>query len=490
MSKAKQILVIFLCLFGLIITSSQDVSAFEPLGNTWGNSRATMSLNLNRDDPVDQAGQIDPWNRLATDALARWNDVPGSRFSFFFNRRNEDPCDHFDFFTPSNAVEWAVPTTCAPDRIFSRGTLAVTIRRDGIFGGVNNADVLFNRNVARGWTSADPGFVFMGQPTSGAGPINFNSVAMHEFGHVLGLNHENRRTLATMNSIYHPNPHRLHADDRGGVRSRYLRARVFETDIGPSNWTKRTSSASVPADLVSAPASAVAGDTITMEWTQENFGNTPASFNIGFFLSTDNVISPSQDILLGRNIGASQPAGTSATFQRSVTIPAGTPGGIFFLGVCLDDDNTLVERFEENNCLAHPRFIVISAQPVGVADLEVGKDDNPDPVVEGEALTYTVTVTNNGPDVARSVTLIDNLPARASFLSATASQGTCSGGTGGLPVTCQLGGLTPSTSATVTIVVRARGTSILMNNASVFGDVNDPNPGNNIATEDTPVLIP
>ena len=35
---------------------------------------------------------------------------------------------------------------------------------------------------------------------------------------------------------------------------------------------------------------------------------------------------------------------------------------------------------------------------------------SPDPVITGNDLTYTVTVTNNGPDPATSVTVTDNLP--------------------------------------------------------------------------------
>ena len=48
---------------------------------------------------------------------------------------------------------------------------------------------------------------------------------------------------------------------------------------------------------------------------------------------------------------------------------------------------------------------------VGEADLEITKSDSPDPVTTGSDLTYTITVTNNGPDAATSVTVTDTLPA-------------------------------------------------------------------------------
>ena len=304
-----------------------------------------MSLNLNVNDPADQAGLANPWNAIAEDALARWNAVPGAGFQFLFNNHNEDACDRL--FAGRNAVEWADGATCGG--LLGPSTLAITVRVSNA-GGISNSDVLFNRTFA--WTSADPGFTTQE-------PINFSSVAIHEFGHVLGLGHEDTE-LSIMNSSYHPNPQRLHADDRLGVRSRYPGA-GGETDIAPSNW-KKTSVGSDPASLVHSPRSAVAGETITIEWTQENLGTRNVSFNVGFFLSADSTIAPS-DTLLGRSMGAFQPAGTAETFSRSITIPAATPAGIYFLGVCLDDDNALFEISETNNCLAHPRTITVSKQP-------------------------------------------------------------------------------------------------------------------------------
>ena len=61
------------------------------------------------------------------------------------------------------------------------------------------------------------------------------------------------------------------------------------------------------------------------------------------------------------------------------------------------------------------------------ADLILRLSDAPDPVQVGQALTYTVIVTNNGPTRARDVTVTDVLPTGVTFVSATPSQGSCSG---------------------------------------------------------------
>src|SRR6266571_8379642 len=51
------------------------------------------------------------------------------------------------------------------------------------------------------------------------------------------------------------------------------------------------------------------------------------------------------------------------------------------------------------------------------ADLSVTKVDSPDPVNTGSNLTYTITVTNNGPDAAANASWSDTLPPGTTFVS-------------------------------------------------------------------------
>ena len=53
------------------------------------------------------------------------------------------------------------------------------------------------------------------------------------------------------------------------------------------------------------------------------------------------------------------------------------------------------------------------------ADLALTKAASPDPVLAGNKLTYTLTITNSGPSAATGVTLIDTLPAGVTFVSST-----------------------------------------------------------------------
>src|SRR3712207_760440 len=109
--------------------------------------------------------------------------------------------------------------------------------------------------------------------------------------------------------------------------------------------------------------------------------------------------------------------------------------------------------------------------------------DSPDPAMVGGTLTYTVGVTNNGPVNATGVTLTDTLPTGVTFVSATASQGSCSqsGGT----VTCTIGALNNRASATATIVVTPTTAGTLTNSVSPAATQIDWNSANNTATQST-----
>jgi uncharacterized repeat protein (TIGR01451 family) len=121
----------------------------------------------------------------------------------------------------------------------------------------------------------------------------------------------------------------------------------------------------------------------------------------------------------------------------------------------------------------------------GPTDLALTKSDSPDPVTVGSNITYTVRVTNPGPNDATDVVVTDTLPSGVDFVSATASSGTCN--RNGNTVTCNLGQVNSGVTATVTIVVTARKTGTISNTASVATTVVDANTANNQDTESTVV---
>ena len=122
-------------------------------------------------------------------------------------------------------------------------------------------------------------------------------------------------------------------------------------------------------------------------------------------------------------------------------------------------------------------------------DLAITKIGDTDPIVAGNNLTYTITVTNNGPSDATGVTVKDNLPAGVTFVDATPTQGSCSQSLG--VISCNLGAMPDGTFENIMVVVTVPSSvqagSDLTNTASVKGNETDPDDSNNSGTESTVV---
>lgn len=121
------------------------------------------------------------------------------------------------------------------------------------------------------------------------------------------------------------------------------------------------------------------------------------------------------------------------------------------------------------------------------ADVSVAATAAPDPVTTGDNLTFTITVSNAGPAAATNVTLANTLPAGAALVSATVSQGSCSGSG---PVTCALGAIASGSNATAVVVVAPTQTGSASLTASVAASEFDPNTANNAVTVAATVNAP
>ncbi|MBM3225671.1 MAG: DUF11 domain-containing protein, partial [Candidatus Tectomicrobia bacterium] len=122
---------------------------------------------------------------------------------------------------------------------------------------------------------------------------------------------------------------------------------------------------------------------------------------------------------------------------------------------------------------------------VGLADLTVTVEDAPDPVSAGSSLVYTIVVTNDGPNRATGVTLIDRLPAGVTLVSAVPTTGNCLGTS---TVTCALGPLENGASVAVVITVIPDTPGTITNTVEGFAPETDPVPANNSAAVTTTVL--
>jgi uncharacterized repeat protein (TIGR01451 family) len=166
-------------------------------------------------------------------------------------------------------------------------------------------------------------------------------------------------------------------------------------------------------------------------------------------------------------------AGTSLTVTIEVTPTlSGVLSNAAEVASTTEDPNIL------DNSTSEPTTVT------DLADLTIAKTDGPDPIYVGQRLTYTVTVSNQGPSDAAGVILTDTLPVNVTYADVGTTQGTCNPPVG-LDLVCDLGTLTAGTSLTVTIEVTPTSSGVLSNAAEVVSTTEDPNTGDNSTTEPT-----
>lgn len=102
-------------------------------------------------------------------------------------------------------------------------------------------------------------------------------------------------------------------------------------------------------------------------------------------------------------------------------------------------------------------------------------------------LTYTIKAMDSGPSAATQATVTDALPAGLTLLSAVSSQGSCTAA--GATVTCALGSLAPSGSATITIKASTTTTGSVSNTATVSSESFNLNPAGSTASLSAFLLI-
>jgi uncharacterized repeat protein (TIGR01451 family) len=121
------------------------------------------------------------------------------------------------------------------------------------------------------------------------------------------------------------------------------------------------------------------------------------------------------------------------------------------------------------------------------AELAITKKVNARSIRLGQALTYTVVVTNNGPAAANDVVVTDTLAVPARNVSIKPSAGKC---TGTVPFTCRLGTIQPGKTVTITVKLIPTAVGTARNTASVTSPGTDPKTDNNISGVSTTVSKP
>lgn len=220
-----------------------------------------------------------------------------------------------------------------------------------------------------------------------------------------------------------------------------------------------------PSDVVGATVTDTFSAMLSnINWTcSASSGSSCAASGNGNINDTVNILSGGTlTYTVTATISASATGSLSNT--ATVTAPEGTP-----------DTNTKNNTSTDTNTLA-PR-----------ADLSITKTDSIDPVIAGNNLTYTITVSNAGPSDTVNVIVTDTLPSGVALVSTSG----CSEDPSGVP-TCSLGTITAGNSKqyTVNVTVNSGTTGTITNSVSVTSDTFDTNTNNNFISENTTVNAP
>lgn len=176
--------------------------------------------------------------------------------------------------------------------------------------------------------------------------------------------------------------------------------------------------------------------------------------------------------------------GAASDITLEVSAP-GAPGDITNLAYV--SSSTGDPDLTNNDNEASPTIITVTS----IADLTMTKTAHENPVAPGETIIYSVDVTNQGPDAASDVVMIDNLPTEVAMDSAYAQGNTwwdCS--TVDWTVTCNRSDPMPAEETeTILIYVDApEDPGVIYNTATVATATHDPDLDNNDNIYDPHVL--
>lgn len=245
------------------------------------------------------------------------------------------------------------------------------------------------------------------------------------------------------------------------------------TDPNPDNNTSTAQTPIVPpeADLsltkTAEPPTVVPGENVTFTITTTNDGPLTAT-NVAVSDSLPpglNFVSatPSQGTYNSQTgiwtVGSLAP-GSNATLEIVATLTATEP--VVNKAQVSASDQPDPDSTPGNNVAGEDDQDSVTV-PLQVTDLGLTKTASVPVVNVGEAVTYTLTLTNNGPRAATDIAVTEPLPQEFTLRSATPSQGTYDSSTG----IWSIGNLEVGNSATLEIVATANATGSIPNTAVI-----------------------
>ena len=203
------------------------------------------------------------------------------------------------------------------------------------------------------------------------------------------------------------------------------------------------------------------------------------------------------------------PASTSSTLtctaNGAVTIPPGESFSVSVIvtpttsgslmnpsgGICRVDPDQVVPDINRANNDAW-NMVDVTA----LSDVAVSKTDGLTTVIPGQAITYTMVVTNTGPSSVVGAIISDTMSSKLTspmWTCAASTGSSCStpSGSGTISTTVDLLASNGTATLTITATVSASATGTLTNTATITVPVGtiDPNPSNNSATDVNTIVL-
>jgi uncharacterized repeat protein (TIGR01451 family) len=205
-------------------------------------------------------------------------------------------------------------------------------------------------------------------------------------------------------------------------------------------------------------------------------GNPGSTYRVEYYATpnTGGASNKQGKTLLGFQSGLV--ADASGNVPLSFNPTGGVPAGEFITAMAIKD-GAATSGFSSG---------ILPSGTTTSADMGVGVGVAPNPVAAGSDLTFTITVTNGGPNAATQAAMATAVPIGTTFVSLVSPAGWAAntpavGGTG--PISASIASLTSGGQAVFTLIVRvaptsAAGSTIALS-STVSTSANDPNPGNN-----------
>lgn len=236
---------------------------------------------------------------------------------------------------------------------------------------VTEVDIVFNFDLD--WTVSEDTSRLMKYDGS---ERSIQATALHEMGHGAILLHEDDEYNVMGKDFEHLHVNKARArayvgeDVADGLV--HLYGKLQKEDLGVVHWRyegasggysdhKKTSITSSSGSTLSSVTvdgektyKVNAGDTVRIQFTYENNGaNTQSGVKVGFYVSTNNLITTRDDRLggttmtLGRN--------SVYTTEHSVSLPSTlTSGEYYWIGAIIDEEDNVSEEVEWNNATRLP----------------------------------------------------------------------------------------------------------------------------------------